>query len=282
VYAFVDALVALRPALVAALGSTATLDHLERFDYWAGQFVYMRAIAIFTCDWAAYKSVIAAVQAITDPAARRAAAVARGIPARVSLMANMTAAVTSLLATISSTEGAGTTYNVLSHSSWDAVGPVPPALLETLTGAPLPPAALPPAGWPLTRAPVLRVPVVRTMLAADEPLRVRALLLTPLAAPPANATLFVRPAAGGAWAATPLAQAAPEGGAPRFVFTATLPPQPADFEWYARVDVPLYNGGAFPDSLGVPAGTVVGPASIACFVPPGGADAPQSVVIVPQ
>jgi hypothetical protein len=79
-----------------------------------------------------------------------------------------------------------------------------------------------------------------------------------------------------------VAQAAPEGGVPRFVFTAALPPQACDFEWYARVDVPLYNGGAFPDSLGVPAGTVVGPASIACFVPPGGADAPQSVVIVPQ
>jgi hypothetical protein len=282
-YAFVDALAALRPALVAALGSTATLDHLERFDYWLGSFVYMRSIARFTCDWAAYNAVIKAVQAIADPAARRAAAVAQGLPARVSLIANVSAAVADLLATVSSTEGAGTTYNVLSHSSWGAVGPAPTAALEALTGAPLPPSAQPPAGWPLTRAPVLRVPVLRTMLAAGEPLRVRALVLAPLAAPPANATLFWRAAgAGGAWAAAPLAQAAPEGGVPRFVFTAALPPQAADFEWYARVDVPLYNGGAFPDSLGVPAGTVVGPASIACFVPPGGADAPQSVVIVPQ
>ena len=40
VYAWVDTLVALRPALLAAIaGGTATLAHLERFDYWAGQFV---------------------------------------------------------------------------------------------------------------------------------------------------------------------------------------------------------------------------------------------------
>ena len=40
---------------------------------------------------------------------------------------------------------------------------------------------------------------------------------------------------------------------------------------------------AFYDSQSgyVPAGTVVGPAGIACFVPPGGPDAPQTVVIVP-
>lgn len=40
VYAWVDTLVALRPALISAIaGGTATLAHLERFDYWAGQFV---------------------------------------------------------------------------------------------------------------------------------------------------------------------------------------------------------------------------------------------------
>ncbi len=53
-YAFVDAAVALRPALLAAVAAqppTATLAHLEAFDYWAGQFVYMRQIEKFTCDW---------------------------------------------------------------------------------------------------------------------------------------------------------------------------------------------------------------------------------------
>ncbi len=280
-YAFVDTFVALRPALLAAVAAgRATLDHLERFDYWAGQFVFMASIPVFTCDWASYNALIKAINAIADPAARRAAAIAQGVPARVSLMANLSTAVQNLLATASGVEQAGTTYNVLSHSSWSAVGPAPTAVLVALTGAPLPPAALPPAGWPLSRAPQLRVPVVRTMLAADEPLRLRAVVLAPLAAPPANVTLFWRPSAGGSWASAPLAQAAPAAGVARFVFTVALPPQAEDFEWYVRADVPLY-ASAFPDSIGVPAGTVVGAAGIACFVPPGGADAPQSVVIVP-
>jgi len=282
-YAFVDALVALRPALVAAVGASATPAHLERFDYWCGQFVYMRSITRFTCDWASYNAVFAAVKAIADPAARRAAALARALPARVSLMANLSTTVADLLATVSSVEGPGTLYNVLSHSSWDAVGPAASAALAALTGAPLPPDALPPPGWPLTRAPVLRVPVLRSMLAAGEPLRLRALALAPLAAPPRNATVFWRAAgAAGAWSSAPLAQAAPEAGVPRFVFTAALPNPGADFEWFATVTVPLYGGGVFPDGLGLPAGTAVGADAITCTVPPGGADAPQSVVVVPQ
>ena len=41
-YAFVATFIALRPALLAAIktGKTATLNHLESFDYWAGSFVY--------------------------------------------------------------------------------------------------------------------------------------------------------------------------------------------------------------------------------------------------
>ena len=39
-----------------------------------------------------YATVIKAVQQITDPAARKAAAIAQGLPARVSLMANFTSA----------------------------------------------------------------------------------------------------------------------------------------------------------------------------------------------
>lgn len=57
-YAFVDAAVALRPALLAAVAAqppTATLAHLEAFDYWVGQFVYMRQIEVFTCDWQAVR-----------------------------------------------------------------------------------------------------------------------------------------------------------------------------------------------------------------------------------
>ena len=206
---------------------------------------------------------------------------AQGIPARVSLMGHMTTMVENLLATVSTIEGSGTVYNVLSHSTWDAVGPAPTALLTSLTGAPLPAEAMPPPGYSPTRPPQARVQVVRTMLAADEPLRIRAVVLTSLAQPPLAATLFYAPAGSTAFSPLPLAQAAAEGGVVRFVFTVELPPQPADFQWYVRVDLAA-NTTAYTDGLGIPAGTVVGPTGVACFVPPGGAAEPQSVVVMPQ
>ena len=50
----------------------------------------MRSIERFTCDWAAYNTVIANVSQIKDPKARSAAARAKAVPARVSLMTNFT------------------------------------------------------------------------------------------------------------------------------------------------------------------------------------------------
>ena len=101
-YAWVNALVAMRPDMLAAIASgTATLDNLEAFDYWTGQFVYMRQLAVFQCDWAAYAAVIKGVQNISDPVQRQVAARTRGLPARVSLMTNATTLVQELLATVS-------------------------------------------------------------------------------------------------------------------------------------------------------------------------------------
>jgi hypothetical protein len=276
----VDAVVALYPAMTAAVArGTATLAHQENFEYWAGQFVYMKQIERFTCDWGSYNAVIGAIQKIADPAARKAAAIAQGIPARVSLMGNFTVLIQDLLATVSGIEGSGTLYNVLTHSSWDAVGPAPTALLQGLTGAPLPPNAQPPLDWPATRAPLARVQTRRTMLAPGEPLRLRAIVISPLAAPPSAVTLFYAPlGASPAWASMPLTQAPPEGGVVRFVFTGVLPPQASDFQWYLRADLPA-NTTAFTEGLGIPAGTVISPSGIACFVPPGGAAAAQSIIL---
>ena len=158
-YTWVDELAALRPALVASIAAgSATLDNLERFDYWVGQFIYARSIAVFECDWcvaflhlssiirslcgalshnvrhahdahptvlylcccsqlrrAAYDATIKAIKAITDPTQRTAAARAIGIPARIRLQANATEVVQNLLATVSTIEGSGTVYNVISH-----------------------------------------------------------------------------------------------------------------------------------------------------------------------
>jgi len=280
-YAYADSLVALRPALLAAIArGSATLNNLESFDYWAGQHVYSRSIAKFTCDWSAYNGVIAAVQKITDPAQRQAAARAQGVAARVSLIANATDMVQSLLATVSTIEGSGTVMNVITHGAWGAIGPAPTAALAALTGEPLPPDAQPPTGYDALRAPQARVQVMRSMLAAGEPLRVRAIVLAAPAQAPTAVTLFSALLGSSSWAATPLAQAAPEAGLERFVFTGALPAQPADFQWYLRADLPP-NATAYMRGLGVPAGTVVSPAGVQCFVPPGGPGAPHTVVIVP-
>jgi hypothetical protein len=184
---------------------------------------------------------------------------------------------------VSGIEGSGTLYNVLSHSSWGAVGPAPTAVLEGLTGlSPLPPAALPPADWPVQRAPIARVQTLRTLLAPGEPLRVRAFVLSPLAAPPATVQVAYAPLGtppGGAWSTVALAQAASEGGVTRFVYTGAVPPQAGDFQWYLSAALPL-NASAYTEGLGVPAGTHIGAAGITLTVPPGGAAAPQTVVIM--
>ena len=187
-----------------------------------------------------------------------------------------------LLATVSGIEGAGTLYNVLSHSSWGAVGPAPTALLESLTGmSPLPPAALAPLDWSTLRAPIARVQTLRTLLAPGEPLRVRAIILTPLAAPPANVQVAFAPLGtlpSGAWSTVALTQAPSEAGVTRFVYTGVVPPQAADFQWYLSAQLPA-NTSAYTDGLGVPAGTHIGADGILLTVPPGGAAAPQTIVL---
>ena len=281
-FVYADELAALRPAMLAAVAAgTATLANQEAYEYWAGQAYYSKLIAKTSCDWESYNSVIKTITAISDPAQRQAAARSQGVAARVSLIANATDMVQSLLATVSTIEGSGTVVNIITHGLYGAVGPAPTAALEALTGQPLPPEAQPPSAYDPLRAPLARVQVVRSMLAQGEPLRIRAIVLASPAQAPTAVTLFSAPAGSTAWVSTPLAQAAPEGGLARYVYTATLPPQPADFQWFLRADLPA-NTTAYSRGAGVPAGTVISAAGVACFVPPGGAEAPQSVVIVPQ
>lgn len=133
VYAFVDSLGALRAPLLASIAAgRADLNALERFDYWLQQFVYMRGIgacwsrvvrvrrawtcgdprdivpaltlaARMECDWAAYNAVIASIQAIKNRAQQMAAAFAQGIPARISLVQNVSTMMYDLIATVRTT-----------------------------------------------------------------------------------------------------------------------------------------------------------------------------------
>ena len=52
------------------------------------------------CDWAAYNTVIASIQAITNRNQQMAAAVALGFPARISLVQNVSTMMYDLMATV--------------------------------------------------------------------------------------------------------------------------------------------------------------------------------------
>ena len=177
----------------------------------------MRSIDAFTCEWQSYNAAITEIVSTKDPVARRKAAVAKGIPARVALMAKFTTLIQELLATVSTIEGSGTLYNVLSHGSYGAVGPAPTAQLVNLTGGPLPAGAVPPLGWPESRPPIARVQVMRTMLAPGEPLRIRAIVLTPLNKPPSSMLVRYAPHGSNTWQTVPMVQVVPRPTEPDLV-----------------------------------------------------------------
>jgi hypothetical protein len=236
-YGFVDTMVQLRPALLDAIAAgTSTLEALERFDYWAGQFIYMRSIAIYECNWYYYNAIIATIKAIPDPNARQNAARTQGIPARILLQANATNVVQNLLATVSTVEGLGTTYNILSRGIYSGVGPTPTLELVNLAGETLPANALPPSGWDITRPPQARVPTMRSMLAAGEPLRLKAFVLCAAYQAPTSVIVYTSPHGTSTWTPNTMTQAPSAAGVTRYVYTIEIASPPATgIDWYLEV-----------------------------------------------
>lgn len=279
-YAWVDSFVALRNTLLASIASgTDTLSNLEAFDYWGNQFQYMRSVAQMECAWAGYNDLIGQIQNITDPTQRQKAAIAQGLPARVALVSNVTAMLWQMLSSITGVEGIGTIHNIVTHSLPGAIGDGPSSTLEGLTGQPLPPAAYPPMTYDPLRAPSLRVQTVRTILAVNESFPMRAVVLTTPTQAPLNVTLYTRTLGTGPFQASALTQAAPVGGAVRFVYTVTLPPPTSDIEWYLHAVLPP-NSTAYRNGLGIPAGTYTSASSVDLYFPPTAPSAPASIVLL--
>lgn len=239
-YAFVDKFVALRALVLGDISKgTATLAALDRFDYWAYTFSYFRGLARFECDWAAYNSVVAAVQAIKDPVARQAAARANALPARISLVVNASEMMWDALARVSSVGDLGTVANVLTQSLWKAVGDGATQTLVGLLGEPLPVAAQVPMSYPLSRPSYLRVLTARSFLAAGETFRLSCLVLTG-AALPSNVTLFTAPLGtvgpSTQWTTVAVAPAPQDGAIQRAVYSTALPVS-GSFMWYLAAEV---------------------------------------------
>jgi hypothetical protein len=282
-YGWVEVFASLRPWVVADIGQgLADLNSLERFDYWATSFLYQRDIARMECDWDAYNSVIASIKAITDPAQRQLAARTVGLAARISLVENVTEMVWDHLSRVSSLGDLGTTTNFLSQSLPNAVGDGPTAALVALMGENLPANAFPPTFFDASRSPFLRVLVPRSMLAANEPFRLEAIVLAHPSMAPSTVTLYTAPLGSSTYTPTPMVQV-PGDGHVRQVYTAQLPAQAADFQYYVEAILPGKAAAALPTrGLGRAAGARVlkGDAGLSLVFPATGAQAPQTVMIV--
>ena len=75
----------------------SNFSHVDR----ALSYCFAHFSARMECDWAAYNAVIAEVQAIKDRNQQMAAAVAKGFPARISLVQNVSVMMYDLMATVS-------------------------------------------------------------------------------------------------------------------------------------------------------------------------------------
>jgi hypothetical protein len=210
-YSFVDEFAALRP-LVSGPGARS------RFDYWLGQFEYLKAMGRLRCTRAEFDQAICAAEASSSQAAIGAA-----LKARRQLVASWCAMMTRLLETVSTPGELGTVANLELHTrvsggyltNFDA-------RLEKLLGAPLPADCA--VSGDYAGKPRLIVPTVRTVVRAGEKLRLKIIALDKQ--PVKAVTVKIRPLGGRNWqniSATHLARA---------VFEAQLLVAKGDFEYY--------------------------------------------------
>jgi hypothetical protein len=208
-YAFVDELAALRPQVKGA-GS------LDRFDYWLGQFKYLRAMGKLRCSRSVFDQAV-------DRAEREPAAMEAALKARQQLVADWCAMMTHLLETVSTPGEMGTVANLELHArlsggyltNFDA-------RLEKVLGRPLPADCAIPDTY--TGKARLIVPTVRSVVNKGEVLRLRIIALAQ--EPVKSVTVHVRPLGKGEWKALPAAHTA------RAVYEAKFPAAHEDFEYY--------------------------------------------------
>jgi len=121
-YSFVDKWLALRPKVKG-------LANLERFDYWANTFEYMRSLAKMECTWGVYNANMQKVLQEQDLKKRQQLARQLALPARIELVRDWSTMMTFLQQTIFSTGELGTLMNVEQHNM-PTVLTTPELLLE--------------------------------------------------------------------------------------------------------------------------------------------------------
>ena len=238
-YAFVDELAALRSRIVGA-------GNLDRFDYWANQFRYLRCIAQVNCLWARFNDALAKAKAEKDPVAQKRLARESALPLRKELVAAFAEMHGYLLAAVNTPGDMGNVSN-WQQQTMPVLLTLPGQELAKLLGEDLPADAAPLKQYAGPQR--LFAPEVRTGIVRGEPFRLTVIIL---GEKPQTAELRWRPLGDGPFATLPLVHIA------RGVYRAEIPADKLadDFEYYIHAFV----GGqtlAFPPTAPAMAQTVV-------------------------
>lgn len=218
-YDFVDRFEALRPQVTGA-------GALDRFDYWAANFRYMRDVARFNVLWARFNAAFEKVKAVKDEAEKARLARETVLPLRIEMARSLRAVFDALLASVSNPGELGTIANWEQHllpGAWEKPGEA----LGGILGGPLPVEAE--LGREYAGPARVFVPTARTSLESGEPLAFKVLILAK--AEPEKAEIRWRALGGGKFETALLEKIA------RGVWRARCPVQGMDLEYYVSVRV---------------------------------------------
>ncbi len=219
-FGFVDDFVALAPRVSGAGNS-------ERFEYWLNHFLFLRESAHMKCAWGVFRKAMTETQSQNDPSERKRMAGEKALPARNAMMRVIESAYGHLLATVTTPGAMGSICNLEQHTFPSLVDGTAKELVECL-GESLPPESA--LAKEYVGKPRLFVPTVRSSLDADEPLKLKAVLVDQAVA---QKTAFLwRPIGEGPYSTVPIHHTS------RGVYTMTLSPDEIkgrDFEYYLTV-----------------------------------------------
>jgi len=212
-YAFVDEFALGRQKVVGA-------GNLARFDYWLGQFEYLKAIGKVRCSrWIFEQSVYRAEKAAET---EKTATIEAALKARWQLFIDWSDMMTHLLETVSTPGEMGTVANLELHTRLSA-GYLTnfDSRLEKLLGKPLPSDQAVPVKY--AGKPRLIVPTVRSVANKGESLKLKIIALDKQ--PVKSVVVNIRALGKGEWQTIPVTHVA------RAVYEAKLPVVKDDFEY---------------------------------------------------